>query len=248
MAMENNKTKNCPHCGKEILAVAKKCKYCKEWVEPNQTICNTNKADVSLSESQSEQMFIDQVDEPDANNKKKLIFLSVIGIVAIGLILLGVKSCNDERRADAERHAKDVAEYDKWFAEHSCAGIDYRDYSDFANYVQAVFDKKGETTFSGYEDEKNITVTFFGRSDKVRIVEGDKTYDLHYNPSKYRINISNPETYSKSKLATFEILFPYDDTSKTLDPDNENASLRRIMYVSRTGDDSVITELYLQNN
>lgn len=30
--MKTKETKICPHCGKEILAVAKKCKYCKEWV------------------------------------------------------------------------------------------------------------------------------------------------------------------------------------------------------------------------
>ena len=27
-------TKICPNCGKEILAVAKKCKYCGTWIEP----------------------------------------------------------------------------------------------------------------------------------------------------------------------------------------------------------------------
>lgn len=31
--METKETKICPHCGKEILTVAKKCKYCKQWIE-----------------------------------------------------------------------------------------------------------------------------------------------------------------------------------------------------------------------
>lgn len=31
--MESKDTKNCPYCGEEILAVAKKCKHCGEWLD-----------------------------------------------------------------------------------------------------------------------------------------------------------------------------------------------------------------------
>ena len=27
------KTKRCPYCGEEILAIAKKCKHCGEWLD-----------------------------------------------------------------------------------------------------------------------------------------------------------------------------------------------------------------------
>ena len=31
--MENKETKNCPYCGEEILAIAKKCKHCGEFLD-----------------------------------------------------------------------------------------------------------------------------------------------------------------------------------------------------------------------
>lgn len=42
--METRETKNCPYCGEEILAVAKKCKHCGEWLDksskPNTPVVN----------------------------------------------------------------------------------------------------------------------------------------------------------------------------------------------------------------
>ena len=31
-------TKRCPYCGEVILAVAKKCKHCGEWLEPKESV------------------------------------------------------------------------------------------------------------------------------------------------------------------------------------------------------------------
>lgn len=31
-------TKECPYCGREIMAIAKKCKHCGEWLDKNETL------------------------------------------------------------------------------------------------------------------------------------------------------------------------------------------------------------------
>lgn len=32
------KTKKCPYCGEEILAIAKKCKHCNEWLDETEIL------------------------------------------------------------------------------------------------------------------------------------------------------------------------------------------------------------------
>ena len=46
--------KECPFCGKEILAVAKMCKYCREWLPDESTNPNIQK---SVENSQGEKSF-----------------------------------------------------------------------------------------------------------------------------------------------------------------------------------------------
>lgn len=35
------KTKRCPYCGEEILAIAKKCKHCGEWLDETHPLKET---------------------------------------------------------------------------------------------------------------------------------------------------------------------------------------------------------------
>lgn len=37
------KTKRCPYCGEEILAIAKKCKHCGEWLDETHPLKETKK-------------------------------------------------------------------------------------------------------------------------------------------------------------------------------------------------------------
>ena len=42
--------KNCPYCGEEILAVAKKCKHCGEWLDGRKTPSKNKKANSNPSQ------------------------------------------------------------------------------------------------------------------------------------------------------------------------------------------------------
>lgn len=85
--METKETKICPYCGEEILAVAKKCKHCGEWLT-KEKIDATNTA-----QSQSEPKQEDNDQRTSVNNtevKPKIInkLAIVLPVVAVLIIVL----------------------------------------------------------------------------------------------------------------------------------------------------------------
>lgn len=60
-------TKTCPYCGEEILAIAKKCKHCGEWLD-------TETSDVEESnELESANEWVEQSDETEGLSTREII-------------------------------------------------------------------------------------------------------------------------------------------------------------------------------
>ena len=81
---EEKKTKECPYCGEEILATAKKCKHCGEWLEEH-------KENPLLSDEEIDQIAEDAVNEVMAKQEKienvAKIAATVVGAIAVLLVL-----------------------------------------------------------------------------------------------------------------------------------------------------------------
>lgn len=66
--METRETKNCPYCGEEILAVAKKCKHCGEWLDktskPNTPVASRKPIQHDNSRQLSQNFQKDEAKQP----------------------------------------------------------------------------------------------------------------------------------------------------------------------------------------
>lgn len=100
---EEKQTKNCPYCGEEILATAKKCKHCGEWLEEQETV---------LTDEELEQIAEDAVnaaiasmEEKEAKWNKIRIIIEAVVIVFIGIVLLLTVPNEQKHIAKANEYA-----------------------------------------------------------------------------------------------------------------------------------------------
>ena len=83
--METRETKNCPYCGEEILAVAKKCKHCGEWLDSS----HHEEVKPSVS-SQKVEVSHQSTASPNKLKKNNPIIYGIIGLVVVVAIVLAL--------------------------------------------------------------------------------------------------------------------------------------------------------------
>lgn len=120
-----DKTKNCPYCGEEIMADARKCKHCGEWLEEEPIQEQTQEAEkIETTASVSPHAETEQtepvmptkapsLDKDSSTHKSKKWLFAVIPIivviVGVGLYLYGVFGNEPIKKGLPFRHDNSVA-------------------------------------------------------------------------------------------------------------------------------------------
>lgn len=138
-------TKRCPYCGEKILAVAKKCKHCGEWLEIKETekekkacpvcgelvdsdinVCPYCKEFTHFNEGDNDDRIVNNTPdtrEDKVNKRNKLSFNNTLPLICgciIAACILGIKMCEKEKRhkEHVEWQKKQAQQWGDAFKQH----------------------------------------------------------------------------------------------------------------------------------
>ena len=106
---EEKQTKNCPYCGEEILATAKKCKHCGEWLGESESVLTDEEIE-RFAEDAANAAIAEMEKADEKVNKLWKIIRTCINVASV-LIVAGVLSLFLFTVPDEQEHIAEVNKY-----------------------------------------------------------------------------------------------------------------------------------------